>query len=139
MPILIGAAPECGLQPSGGVRVCSIAQVEPFQRSARVAAWLLPTATQAVADAHDTLAGRTRGSSPGATGGTGSRWIVHLLPSQCSAMPKMPPLQVPTAMQFAAVAQDTAVSAEYPMWPMSWVRWTVHRVPFHRSVSVLSR
>jgi len=39
-------------------------------------------------------------------------------------------------MQFAAVAQDTAVSAEYPMWPMSGVRWTVHLAPFQRSASV---
>jgi hypothetical protein len=39
-------------------------------------------------------------------------------------------------MQFAAVAQDTAVSAKYPMWPISGVRWTVHRVPFQRSASV---
>ena len=39
-------------------------------------------------------------------------------------------------MQLAAVAQDTAVSAEYPMWPMSGVRWTVHLTPFQRSASV---
>ena len=39
-------------------------------------------------------------------------------------------------MQLAAVAQDTAVSAEYPIWPMSGVCWTVHRAPFQRSASV---
>jgi len=39
-------------------------------------------------------------------------------------------------MQFAAVAQDTAVSAEYPMWPMSGVRRTVHLAPSQRSASV---
>jgi hypothetical protein len=39
-------------------------------------------------------------------------------------------------MQFAAVAQDTAVSAEYPMWPMFGVRCTVQRTPFQRSASV---
>src|SRR5579863_1660888 len=39
-------------------------------------------------------------------------------------------------MQFATVAQDTAVSAEYPAWPIFGVRWTIHRVPFQRSASV---
>lgn len=65
-------------------------QVVPFQRSAMVAAWLLPTVTQAVADAQDTLTGRTSGSAPGAPGGIGRRAIVHRPPSQCSAMPKAP-------------------------------------------------
>jgi hypothetical protein len=39
-------------------------------------------------------------------------------------------------MQSAAVAQATAVSAEYPMWPTLGVRWTVHLAPFQRSASV---
>ena len=75
-----------------GLGVGWMVQVVPFQRSARVAVWLLPTVTQAVADAQDTLAGTTRGSSPGGPGGTGRRWTVHRTPSQCSAMAKMPPL-----------------------------------------------
>ena len=79
-----------GGQAGSGVRW--MVQAAPFQRSAMVAPWLLPTVTQAVADAHDTLAGRTRGSSPGGPGGTGRRRIVHRLPSQCSAMPEMPAL-----------------------------------------------
>lgn len=107
VPILI-APHECGLprssrmltaappahRPSGqaGSGVRWIVQAAPFQRSAMVAAWLLPTVTQAVADAHDTLAGRTTGSWPGGAGGTGRRRIVHRLPSQCSAMPEMPAL-----------------------------------------------
>ena len=36
------------------------------------------------------------------------------------------------------MAQDTAVSAEYPTWPMSGVRWTAHRTPSQRSASVLA-
>ena len=47
-----------------------------------------------------------------------------------------PGLAHPHRSGAGSVAQDTAVGAEYPMWPMSGVRWTVHLAPFHRSASV---
>ena len=92
LPILIAAVPETLALRQAGFGVGWLVHVAPFQRSAMVAVWLLPTVTQAVTDTQDTLTGSTRGSSPGGTGGTGRRWIVHRLPSQCSAMPKMPAL-----------------------------------------------
>lgn len=111
----------------------------PFQASAKVWFCVVPTVTQAVAEVHDTPAGRTRGASPGGPGGTGRRWIVHRMPFQCSAIPNTPPSWVPTAVQAVGEAQDTAVSTVYPKSRTLGVGWTAHRTPFQRSARVRAR
>jgi hypothetical protein len=52
----------------------------------------------------------------------GKRWIAHRVPFHCSAIPSAPPSYAPTAAQSVVEAQDTAVSAVYPMRLTSGVR-----------------
>src|SRR6516165_9429584 len=70
--MLAGGTTISGHAESGSGVGCTV-HLLPFQASARVWFWVVPTVTQAVAVMHDTPAGTTSGSSPGAPGGTGSR------------------------------------------------------------------
>jgi hypothetical protein len=67
-----------------------IAQLLPFQRSARVTGVLrllieLPTAVQAEAEVHETAFRAVRWKANGGMRGLGSGWICHRVPSQRSA------------------------------------------------------
>ena len=93
VPVLIaGGARSRARAGQVGFGVRWTVQVPPFQRSAMVWFCVVPTVVQAVADVQETLAGSTEDSSPGGTGGTGRRRIVHRVPSQRSAMPETPSL-----------------------------------------------
>ena len=107
--------------------LCSV-QLVPFQASARVVppGWPSvdvpedPTASQADAEAHDTLF-----SPPIAT--VGVFWMVQVLPSQPSARPE------PTASHVVGEGQETLVRA--PPVGRLGVVWMLQVLPSHRSAS----
>src|SRR5579884_3598830 len=112
-------------------------QVVPFHRSATVPTVLLnelstaaPTATQTVADVHDTPVRKLFGAPAGA----GMGWTVQLFPSHRSAM-TAPALLVPTDVHADGDVHETAFRSP-PALVEVGVGWMFQLVPFQRSVSV---
>ena len=83
-----------------GFGVAWIAQVVPFQRSAKVPEFEPPTAVHDDAEVHDTPL-----SPAPPCGGLGVAWIAQVVPFQCSA--KVPEFENPTAVHDAAEVQAT--------------------------------
>src|SRR5215510_13570196 len=102
----------------------------PFHPSARVPALEAPTAVHADAAAQDTLARK-----PPPCGGLGVAWMVHLVPSHCSARVLalgVKALEPPAAVHADADVHDTPLRTSPPCGGLG-VAWMLHLVPFHRS------
>src|SRR6202035_185214 len=120
-----------------GTRVCWIAQLVPFQRSANIVAVPLevkdsPTAIHELAEVHDTPLRMPKKAPLG----LGVAWTVQLLPFQRSASGAPP--EMPTVMHEVAEVHDTACRAlelALGLWRDSIAR----RLPFQRSASVFWR
>ncbi len=119
-----------------------IDQCLPSQRStndseAPVSGVMVPTAVQAVGDAHDTP---SRASSLSVSwAGLGVRWIDQRLPSQRSANVTMAParlLESPTAVQTLGETHETAFRWLSPLRGRLGVRWIDQRLPSQRSANV---
>ena len=108
-----------------GLGVRWIRQAVPFQCSAKVPEFELPTAVHAEDEVHATLA-----KKPPPAEGLGVAWMLHLVPFQCSA--KVPEFEAPTAVHAEDEAQATPNRAPPPATGLG-VAWVRHRVPFHRS------
>ena len=128
--VLHDTAVSSGPQPRG-LAACWVDQLVPFQRSAKVARADLPTAVQALTDAHDTAA-RLLLPAPLALG---VLWIDQRLPFQRSA--KVAKAELPTAVQALTDAHDTAARLLLPAPLALGVLWIDHLAPFQRSTSGL--
>jgi len=97
----------------------------PFQCSAKVPEFELPTAVHAEDELHATLA---KTAPPAA--GLGMAWIRHRVPFHRSA--KVPEFEAPTAVHAEADVHATPLRKPPPAagLGMAWIR---HCVPFHRS------
>jgi hypothetical protein len=118
--------------------VCWIDHVVPFHRSASDPPLLgpvisMPTAVQALADAHDTPA-RPLPCTPV---GLGVCWIDHVVPFHRSASVTVVVLVEvpPTAVQALADVHDTPCRRVFDPPVGLGVCWIDHLVPFHRSAS----
>jgi hypothetical protein len=114
-----------------GLGVLWIVQLVPFQTSASVSpAPVPPTASQAVANVHDT----PLSAAPTLPTGFAVLWIVQPLPFQTSA--NVRPAASPTASQAVADVHDT------PLNPLSatpggfGTLWIVQLLPFHVSAKL---
>jgi len=118
----------------------------PFQCSAKVTGVLrplieLPTAMQAEADVHDTAFRAVRWKANCGIGGLGVGWMVHRVPSQCSASDtKSPELfwEPPAATHAEGEVHDTAFRKLNCASEGLGVRWICQVVPFHRSAKLTS-
>ena len=88
-----------------------IRQAVPFQCSAKVPEFELPTAVHAEAELHATLA-----KKPPPAEGLGVAWMRHRVPFQCSA--KVPEFELPTAVHAEADAHATLLRKPPPAWGM---------------------
>ena len=111
-----------------GLGVRWIRQAVPFQCSAKVPEFELPTAVHAEADTHATLA-----KKPPPAEGLGVAWMRHRVPFQCSA--KVPEFELPTAVHAEADAHATLAKKPPPAEGLG-VAWMRHRVPFQCSAKV---
>jgi hypothetical protein len=123
----------------GGGGTDWIRQLVPSHRSAKTPAGVpelskeFPVAVHADDDVHD----KANRALPCAPGGLDVGWILHFLPSQCSASVPVvfpdPSVRAPTAVQATADVQDTL--ARKPPARRLGVCWIRHFPPSHRSAS----
>ena len=120
--------------------VCADHEV-PFhtQAAAPGLAELEPTASQNVADTHETPAMEAR-KAEDASVGSGVAWILQAVPSHFSArLMVLPELSVvlPTASQCLAETQETALRELSTALAGVAACWAVQELPFHPSASAV--